>query len=355
MSCQDSGSGPTGDTLIVVGGDEVPLEAADLQRGETPTDAEADLIDALGTEEMPVPSASCSPSGSGLESVRLDGWEKLVELHGERCQPYAVGMLKGGERVRIVVADDMGPTLPGWITLDPRGRVRKLVPMPTSSVGAPALLLPDVPGRWSILPADEVLTDACIESAFAWTEVPPCGIYIVVTHDTPSAFVDPHFAHPIASAEPLAQDMDGDGQNEPWFVPYWDLYDGVGPWSPNWSPSDPILGSPRRRQALDYPVGPIMIGLPAPAAEELYPVGLHYATYEGDSVKVRSADAAPVVRVRIQIWIDQVMAVDSGLTMKLGDFWEVGDVSWLSRAVLPRHPGPTPHVYHNVPTIFDWW
>ncbi|MCB9730833.1 MAG: hypothetical protein H6746_20345 [Deltaproteobacteria bacterium] len=317
--------------------DDVPQRGIDQFADQTPS--------------SPPPLASCSDS----ELVLTDwGWYVPEEIYGKRCRRLALGFRQSGAPVQES-PDDAGSMISGWSARDPAGNERVLdrhfFSRPPASDVSEIWAGLDLPGTWVVRPENDEISQSCLDAWFTVENPGQCGIYIALTHDTPGGFVDIHFAHPYATIGSGA-DFDGDGVADPWFRQPWDSYAG---WEfPNWNLepldfSQRALVSPFRTMALDYPTGPLATTLWLPDDDFRYALGLHYSQYNDKWAYWDLAEDVPKVVVRIQVWMDQVRVYDAKLTLTLGDLWEVGDLRWRDRAVLPHRSGPGPHVLHNLP------
>ena len=129
--------------------------------------------------------------------------------------------------------------------------------------------------------------------------------------------VNLHLADSLAAAAPGQQDLDGDGQPDPWYAPCHDVW-FLNP-NPPWGLDAKLSDDPHWAKLAGAPPGE-GIGIQTPTAGEVYRVGV-YAYFAGKT----TPDLVPTVT----IWIGDVLVWQkTGAAMKWRDMWDVGAVHW---------------------------
>lgn len=127
------------------------------------------------------------------------------------------------------------------------------------------------------------------------------------------ADLDLHFAHPWAST----QDVDGDGQPDPWFDQTYDCF-----WfnaSPDWGQTGVTQDNPSLDLDDSDGAGPENINLEQGQDDHLYRVGVHYWSDHGYGTSYAT--------VRIYIY-STLIAEFQGVALHSKDMWEVCYIEW---------------------------
>lgn len=188
----------------------------------------------------------------------------------------------------------------------------------------------------------------CVQTEFHVAVIPDTAIHIELLWSTPGdpdesdtgpgagADVDLHFVHPSAVG---TTDVDGDGQNEPWFDEFYDAY-----WfstNPNWGSFAPAADDdPYLRDDSDG-AGPETLSLNVPENGLSYKIGVHY--FDDHQFGPSSAT------IRVYVFSVLVFQIE-GVELVADELWEAATIDWPSGMVTPiTSPGGGYKIFADYP------
>ena len=303
---------------------EPPVEPSALDENDVPIKDRAELIvkDNTFSGETVAPmsgfgvSAECPTPVILIEEGEEVGPVTILHLHGEQ----SVGA--NGEIDRY-----------NWTVTQPEDNKFNFVPNVTfenpthqANVAGEYIYCLDVCDQEKCSWDNDCKSTACKKVVV----VPDEAILVELTWRTPGdpdefdegpdagSDLDLHFAHPFAHS----QDVDGDGQPDPWFDETYDVF-----WfnvNPEWETSNPnARDNPKLDRDDTDGAGPETITLGVPMSGRVYRVGVHYWDDHGYGI------AYP----RVKIWIRGIQVYDRdledlGLSLSRCDMWEVATITW---------------------------
>ena len=168
---------------------------------------------------------------------------------------------------------------------------------------------------------------SCVPASTMIRVAPEHALYIELTWFTPGdpdpydqgfaagPDLDLHLSHPDAEG----QDLDGDGEAEPWFDPTFDCY-----WfnaSPDWGPFSPPTDDDPHLTIEDVDGGgPEAIGFDIPESGASYRIAVHAWQDHGFGPSIAT--------VRVYLLGDQIFQ-SQAVPLVMNDLWEVAEVTWL--------------------------
>jgi len=181
---------------------------------------------------------------------------------------------------------------------------------------------------------DDKNVQSCLDAEFTVLVVPDEAIHVELLWETPNdpdetdtgpeagSDLDLHFTHQFAVG---TTDVDGDGENEPWFHSFYDCFWFNG--NPNWGSFDPFVDDDPGLDRDDTDgAGPENMNLNIPENGLTYKVGVHYWNDHGFGL----------TNATVRIYIQSVLVFQvEGVELVANDLWEVATVDWPSGAVTP--------------------
>jgi hypothetical protein len=181
---------------------------------------------------------------------------------------------------------------------------------------------------------DEENTESCLEAEYQVLVIPDEAIHVELLWVTPNdpdetdtgpeagSDLDLHFTHQFAVG---SVDVDGDGENEPWFHSFYDCF-----WFntfPNWGSFNPTVDDDPGLDRDDTDGGgPENMNLNVPENGLTYKVGVHYWHDHGMGL----------ANATVRVYIHSVLVFQvEGVTLVNNDMWEVATVAWPSGQVSP--------------------
>jgi len=222
-----------------------------------------------------------------------------------------------------------------WSVQQPSGAFATFKPSATQKA---VQLRPDVAGKYliSLQVEDSGGLAAAAPAKFELNVVPDDKLHIELTWDTPGdkdntdvgkdaggkvvgSDLDLHLAHPFAKDEPDQQDLDKNGEPDPWAAKCWDNF--LLNKAPKWGDSADKVDDPRLDLDDKDGWGPENINLTKPELGVLYAIGVYQYNENG------FGPSTPRIRVYLDGAVSPV--VDKlGPTMTTGSMWCVGLVQW---------------------------
>ena len=234
-----------------------------------------------------------------------------------------------------------------WEVVQPSGSTAKFVPTP--SYPSPTFEA-NVAGQYTfrLTVWNDANQPSCNVAEAVVYAVPCEAVHVELLWSTPGdpnpddegpmvgSDLDLHFAHPNASQ----QDLDGDGQQDPWFDPTWDTF-----WFyplQNWGGIASTDDNPSLDRDDVDGNGPENVNLDVPEDGATYHVGVNYWDDHGFGTSFAT--------VRVYVYA-MLVAEWNNVTLVDHDLWWVGDIAWPSGQVTSKLPANggywLTHEYHH--------
>ncbi|MFO0744618.1 MAG: hypothetical protein U1F43_02955 [Myxococcota bacterium] len=290
---------------------------------DAPPDAVVDGVEAA--PEVGTPDVTASEVGtpditaSEVGAPDADsGGPSITVAEGDTVIPQTVLHLSA------TWVDGGGPSEIAWSVDQPVGS--QSVFQPSADVASPRFEA-NVAGTYTFHAQMRSHTGESYQRSFMVFVAPTDAIHVELLWHTPNdpnetnvgpvagADLDLHFAHPQASS----QDVDGDGQPDPWFDNQFDCF-WFNP-NPNWAGFDDAVDDDPALDRDDTDgAGPENLNLAEPEVGACYRVGVHYWSDH--------AFGPSIATVRIYI-LGELAYESPATTLARHDLWRVGRVCWV--------------------------